>query len=232
MVKQWIRYFSKGELALWGSSMALILLSFILFDRGDYLTLASSLVGATALIFTAKGNPLGQVLIIIFSILYGIISFSTAYYGEMITYLGMTLPMAVIALISWLRNPYHGKKSEVTVNRLKPVEIVVMLALTAGVTVAFYFILGAFRTANLAVSTLSVTTSFVAVFLTFRRSPFYALAYALNDVVLIVLWVMAAAQERSSPSVIICFVMFLANDLYGFWNWRKMHKRQQAGEES
>ncbi len=42
---------------------------------------------------------------IIFSLLYGIISYTFSYYGEMITYLGMTMPMAVFALISWLRNP-------------------------------------------------------------------------------------------------------------------------------
>lgn len=50
-----------------------------------------------------------------------------------------------------------------------------------------YFILRAFNTANIIPGTISVTTSFVAVYLTFRRSPYFALAYAANDVVLIVL---------------------------------------------
>ena len=43
---------------------------------------------------------------IVFSLLYGVVSFTFAYYGEMITYLGMTAPMALFALISWMRNPY------------------------------------------------------------------------------------------------------------------------------
>ena len=99
------QYFSKVEIALWSTSVLLILLSFYLFDRGNYLTLAASLIGVTSLIFNAKGNPFGQFLMILFSLLYGIISFTFAYYGEMITYLGMTMPMAVFALISWLKNP-------------------------------------------------------------------------------------------------------------------------------
>ena len=86
----------------------MIIISFVIFDRENYLTLSASLIGATSLIFNAKGNPFGQLLMVVFSILYGIISFSFAYYGEMITYLGMTMPMAVFALISWLRNPYKG----------------------------------------------------------------------------------------------------------------------------
>ena len=67
---------------------------------------------------------------IIFSLLYGIISYSFSYYGEMITYLGMTLPMAIIALISWLKNPYKGKKSEVKINSLDKKEYIFMSGLS------------------------------------------------------------------------------------------------------
>ncbi len=109
-------YFSKVEIVLWSSSVFLIIVSFGVFDQENYLTLAASLIGVTSLIFNAKGNPFGQLLMIIFSLLYGIISYTFNYYGEMITYLGMTMPMAVFALISWLRNPYRGNKSEVKVN--------------------------------------------------------------------------------------------------------------------
>ena len=221
-------YFSKGELTLWGSSAGLILISFFLFDRVNFMTLAASLIGTTSLIFNAKGNPIGQALMILFSLLYGVISYSFSYFGEMITYLGMTGPMALVALISWLRNPYKGNHAEVAVNRLENQELALMYVLTALVTVGFYFILDHFGTANMVPSTLSVTTSFIAVYLTFRRSPYFALAYAANDVVLIVMWTMAAAEDISYLSVIICFVMFLVNDLYGFVSWKRMEKRQLA----
>ena len=221
-------YFSKGELTLWGSSAGLILISFFLFDRVNFMTLAASLIGTTSLIFNAKGNPIGQALMILFSLLYGVISYTFSYFGEMITYLGMTGPMALVALISWLRNPYNGNHAEVAVNRLENQELAVMFGLTALVTVVFYFILDYFNTANMIPSTLSVTTSFIAVYLTFRRSPYFALAYAANDVVLIVMWTLAAVEDMSYLSVIICFVMFLVNDLYGFVSWKRMEKRQMA----
>ncbi|NLA76370.1 MAG: nicotinamide mononucleotide transporter [Clostridiales bacterium] len=229
-IKAKLNYFTKSELTLWGVSVLLIVISFCIFDRANYLTLAASLVGATSLIFNAKGNPFGQLLMIVFSVLYGIISLSFAYYGEMITYLGMTAPMALFALVSWLRNPYNGNKSEVKVNRLRGGEVVFMLLLSAAVTGGFYFILRAFNTANLIPSTISVTTSFLAVYLTFRRSALYALAYAANDVVLIVLWVMATVSDIAYLSVVICFAMFLINDIYGFINWSRMQKRQNTTE--
>ena len=210
-------------------SVLLICVSFAIFDKENYLTLAASLIGVTSLIFNAKGNPFGQVLMVIFSVLYGIISYSFAYYGEMITYLGMTAPMAVFALVSWLKNPYKGNKSEVEVNHIGKKEVAFMLILTAAVTAVFYFILAFFNTANLFFSTLSVTTSFIAVYLTFRRSAYFAVAYAANDIVLIILWSLAAKTDVSYLSVIICFAMFLINDLYGFISWKRMAKRQKNG---
>lgn len=226
-IKSALSYFSKNELVLWSSSILLIFVSFASFDRENYLTLTASVIGATSLIFNAKGNPIGQALMVVFSVLYGIISYTFSYYGEMITYLGMTAPMAVFALISWLRNPYNENKSEVKVNSIKRTEVIFILLLTAVVTFIFYFILAYFHTANLIPSTLSVTTSFLAVYLTFRRSAYFALAYAANDIILIVLWILASLSDVSYISVIICFVAFLANDIYGFINWLKMKKRQQ-----
>ena len=219
-------YFTKTEWILWGASVLLILLSFLIFDRTNYMTLLASVIGVTSLIFNAKGNPIGQALMVVFSLLYGLISYRFSYYGEMVTYLGMTAPMALFALISWLRNPYKGNKAEVAVNRLCVTEWIFAVILSILMTVLFYFILDYFGTANMIPSTMSVTTSFIAVYLTFRRSPYFALAYAANDIVLIVLWILASFQDISYVSVVICFLLFWVNDFYGFINWRRMEKRQ------
>lgn len=228
IIKTITNYFSKFEISLWLFSIAIIVSSFVIFDRTNYKTLVSSIIGVTSLILNAKGNPFGQVLIIVFGILYGIISFSYSYYGEMITYLGMTVPMACIALVSWLKNPYNGKRSEVRVNHISYKEIIFMAFLALIVTIVFYFILKAFNTANLIPSTISVTTSFSAVYLTFRRSPYFAIAYALNDIVLIILWSLASIYDISYVSVVICFAVFLVNDIYSFVNWLRIGQRQSA----
>ena len=53
--KKAAQYFSKGELFLWFLSLVLILTTFFVFDKSNYLTLAASLIGVTSLIFNAKG---------------------------------------------------------------------------------------------------------------------------------------------------------------------------------
>ena len=221
-------YFTKAEKLIWCFSVLLILGSFFAFDRENYLTLVASLVGVTSLIFNAKGNPFGQVLMVVFSLLYGIISYRFSYYGEMITYLGMTMPMAVFALISWLRHPYQNNRAEVQVNTVSKKEGVWMGLGSLVVTGVFYFILAHFHTAYLLPSTLSVTTSFIAVYLTFHRSPLFALAYAANDLVLIVLWILASMDDIRYLSVVVCFIAFLVNDIYGYISWQKMKVRQSG----
>lgn len=227
MLNKITAYFSGKEIVLWILSVLLVTTSFFIFDRVNYLSLIASLIGVTSLICNAKGNPIGQVLMIVFSLLYGIISYSFSYFGEMITYIGMTMPMAVISLISWIRNPFNGSKSEVKVGSISKTEAVFMLFLTCVVTILFYFILSHFHTSNLIPSTISVTTSFISVYLTFRRIPFFAITYAANDIVLIILWSLASIADLHYVSMLICFAVFLVNDIYGFICWQKMKKRQQ-----
>ncbi len=186
-VRDALRYFTPAEYALWGGSVALILLSAILLGDGDGFaggaTVAASLIGVTSLIFNAKGNPFG------------------------------------------------GRRAEVTVNRLSGRGYLLMAALTAAVTGVFFFILRALGTARLGLSTLSVATSFAAVYLTARRSPHYAIAYAANDLVLIALWVLAAIDEPHYLAVAVCFAVFFVNDIYGFIGWRRMARRQRRSTQ-
>ena len=224
-ISEYIHSLTKFEKGLWLVSVLVITVSFLVSGGSDFLSLTASLIGVTSLIFIAKGYIIGQVLMVVFSVFYGIISFFFSYYGELITYLGMTAPMAVMSMISWIKHPYK-KTKEVEVAKVIKAQIGVMLLLTVIVTAAFYFILRALGNANLIISTISVTTSFIAAYFTFLRSEYYALGYASNDIVLIILWILAAVSDISCLPMVLCFVMFLFNDLYGFYSWRKMRKRQ------
>ncbi len=217
---------TRMEWLLWLLSITVIFSSFLLSGSFYLLTLIASMVGVTALIFVAKGDVWGQLLTVLFSLLYAVISLQFRYYGEMITYLGMTAPIAAMSVITWLRNPF-ADTDEVKVHELNKLQRFWLMALTIIVTIIFYFILKAFDTANLFISTVSIATSFSASYLMLFRSPNYALAYAANDIVLIILWVMAAMNDLSYLPMIACFAMFFVNDIYGFINWIRIKNRQQ-----
>lgn len=231
-MKSLLKSLTVVEWLIWTVSAAAITASFFIFENDRYHYLVGAVIGVTALVFVSKGNPLGQLLTVVFSVFYGVISYSFGYYGEMITYLAMTSPMAVAAFVSWIRNPYKGNKQEVSVGKLSKKERALFALASVAVTVAFYFILRALHTSNLTISTVSVFSSFIASYLTARRSRFYAVGYALNDLILIVMWSLASAQDAFYVPMIVCFSAFFALDVYGFVNWSKINKKQNSEKNS
>ncbi len=224
--KSIFKYFTKVELAIWICSIAIILITSLLFGDSSFLAIIASLIGVTTLMLLAKGFPLGHLFGIIFALLYGYISYQSRYYGEMITYLGMQMPMAAISLVGWSRNTADRGEAEVKVERLTKRKALSVVVLTLAVTIFFYFVLRYFDTPNLIVSTISVTTSFAAAYLTYLRSPYYALAYASNDIILIILWGLTIPYSRNAIAMTCCFGAFLVNDIYGFINWHKLEAQQ------
>ena len=169
-----IKTLTKREWSIWLGSIIIVLISNLATKDFDLLTLVAALTGVTSLIFAAKGNVWGQVLMILFSILYGIISFRFRYWGEMMTYLGMTLPMAVWSTITWIENPSENNGNGVQIQSLSKKHIVALCISGIIVTAVFYYILKSFNTPNIIFSTISIITSFIAASLTMLRSSYYA----------------------------------------------------------
>ena len=201
-------------------SLAIVILSNLLSTDIDVLTLVSACVGITSLIFAAKGNVWAQILMVIFSILYGLISWQFRYWGEMITYIGMTMPMAVWSTITWIKNPSESGQ-EVAIQKLTRKHVAGIAAAGLVVTAVFYIILKALDTPNIFFSTISITTSFLAASLTMLRSSYYALGYASNDIILIVMWVLASIENPAYIPVVVNFIIFFFNDMYGFVSWKR-----------
>ena len=226
MLKNPFSCLNKRDWLVWGISITVVAFSILLSPDVSLTTLLASLIGVTALIFLARGDVLGQFSSMVFALLYAITSLSFRYYGEAITYMFMTFPSALFSALSWLKHPYKDNANEVEIHRLSRLQRALLAPSAALATIVFFFVLRALNTPNLLFSTLSILTSFVASYLTFFRSPYYAVAYSFNDIVLIILWVLASIQNPSYVPMILCFVMFLVNDIYGFISWKIREKRQ------
>lgn len=228
-MKKILKYFSIFEWCLWLGSIVTVVVFFIVLQNKEWLYLVTTILGATSLIFLAKGNLVGLILTSIFSVFYTIVAITFKYYSEVITYAFMTLPITIISIIQWFKNPYKGNKSEVEIVELKKETYINIIVVAVCITIIFYFVLSWLNTPNLIFSTISIFTSFIAAYLSLKRSRFYAIAYAANDIVLIVLWALATVEDLSYLAVVICFVSFFANDVYAFINWTKLYKKQRNG---
>ena len=223
---------SVPEKITWATSAVCVTFLFCLVPQKNPLTLIATIVGITSLLFTAKGHVSGQFLQLLFCVLYAIVALGFKYYGEAITYMGMTFPSDLFAAIVWLKNPSKKGKTEVQMAHLTPKKSIVAILASTATAFIFYFILKKLNTANLEISTVSVATSMMASVLTIMRVPYYALAYAANDIVLIIMWIMASVENQVYIPMIFNFVIFLVNDLYGFFSWKKLRNMQEERENT
>lgn len=229
MFKRFLKYFTKFEWGLWTASIIIVTVGFAVAPERSVLSYCSSLAGVTCVMINAKGNVVGQFVSVLFSTLYAVYAYTQHLYGEMIIYFSLMVPIHVISIFTWIRNRFDGKAHEVKINKVKPLEYILLGVGSAAATVAFYFLLRALNTDNLIVSTISLITSLAAAYLMLRRCEYYSICFIANDAVLIVLWSMKIPTAGLSvlPSV-LCFVVFLLIDAHCYISWHKRRKRQAA----
>lgn len=225
-----LKLFTKREWALLIVSISLILLSFFLSpvfgaDR-SVLALLTSVIGVFGVIFMARGAVLAHRIYIVFSILYVFVAISSKYYGEAIIYCALMLPIHIFSIISWKKHLNDGETVQIRGSGGKEFWLLVLVG--AALTVPIYFLLRRLNTQNLIIGTLSFTMSFVAAILMLRRNKYYAVAFAIDDLVSIMLWGIHIFQGtyRYIPTLITVLVT-TTNDIYSFTCWMIRARRQK-----
>lgn len=221
MLKEWTKF----EKILLFASVILVALIGIIF-KSDLLTTTCSIVGIITALLLAKGKNLGQIFGLLIVALYSIVSFKNKYYGEVIIYICIMLPMYIIGIISWIKHQ-NKEINSVEVNTIKTKEWVIVSTASIAAFIGMYFLLKFFNTNQLFISSLSVIDSFFAIYLGIRRSKYSFYFYVVNDLILIALWGIPVI----SGDLILLPMVFnptinLINDTYGIYNWKKLEKIQ------
>ena len=226
MKKKYFKDWTKFELTFLICGLAISILSSIIFKGTIIDTLYTSLYLITALLMS-KGKIECYFVGFISVFFYGIVSYNQGYYGELIITIFLSFPIMVIGIISWLKN--QDKEDDVViVNTLPKKEIIIAFASQLILFWIYYFILKAFNTDILVISSISVVTSVLACYFEARRSELSLFCYIANDIVIIILWIIPViAGETALISVLVGPILLLINDIYGSYNWRKLKEVQK-----
>jgi len=224
-MKNFMKDWTLLEKCLLFGSVVLVSIVGILF-RSDLLTTICSIVGITTALLLAKGKNLGQIFGLLIVALYSIVSFKNGFYGEVIIYLCIMLPMYIIGIISWIKHQ-NKDTNTVEVNKIKIKEWIIVFIVSVIAFVGIYYLLKLFNTKELFISSLSVIDSLFAIYLGVRRSKYSFYFYVVNDLILIILWGLPVI----GGSLILLPMVFnptinLINDIYGIYNWKKLEKIQ------
>ncbi len=222
MLKEW----TKLEKTLLYGSCIIVLIVGIIF-KSDILTTLCSIIDIIAMLLIAKGKNIGQLLGVLITVLYSIVSFKNGFYGEVIIYIFMMLPMYLIGIVSWIKHK-NKETNSVEINNIYKSEWLIVSIVSVIVFTGVYYLLKAFNTNELLVSTLSVLASLFGIYFQIRRSKYTFSFFIINDIILSVLWGIPIINGNFSllPIFLDPVINFL-NDTYGFYNWTRLEKKQK-----
>jgi nicotinamide mononucleotide transporter len=213
------------ELVLLASTLILIIGSGILY-KSSWITIIASLSGTLYALYQARGKVLAQFIGIIEVILYSYLSYTNKYYGEVLLYVLLVLPLNITGIFSWIKNKSDITK-KVIQSELKRRE---WLILGIGSVVLFfiiYLLLRYFNTSELLVSTFSLVIYLIATYLVVRRSKYGFLFYILSDIILIILWSIPIFKgDLLLIPILFEPLILLFNDTYGWISWSKENKNE------
>ena len=219
-MKKYFKSWNKFEIALFALSIILILgLGFVL--NCELLSIIVAFLGFFSALNQAKGFVLGQVTGVVMAVLYSIMSYNNQYYGEVIVYLLVILPLYISGIYTWLKNK-DKKSSKVKQNTIKKKEWTTLAVVNVVAFVGLYFLLRHFNTSNLLVSTLSMNINLTATYLLVRRCNYTFVFYLINSVILLVLWGIPVLNGNmlQFPMVFDGILLFI-NNIYGLYSWSR-----------
>lgn len=224
------RYFkdwTKFEIKFLIIGLILSILSAVIFHGKLVEVLYTSTYFITALLMS-KGKVESYGISFVSVFFYAIVSYNQGYYGELIITIFLTLPLAIVGIISWIRNQ-DIDKGVIIVNTLSKKEIYLVILSQIFLFSVYYSMLKAFQTELLMLSTISLITSVLAAYFEARRSEMAMFCYAANDFTIILLWLVPIINGQISLiTVLVGPLLLLVNDFYGVYNWSKIKKEQSA----
>lgn len=219
-MKSYLKSWNKFEITLLLLSIILIIGLGIYLDCGLLATIVP-FIGFFSALNQAKGHVIGQIVGILLAILYSIMSYNNKYYGEVIIYLLVILPLYISGTYTWLKNR-NMKSEKVKQNTLKKKEWNILLIVNLILFIGLYFLLKYFNTNNLLVSTISMNINLTATYLLVRRSRYSFLFYLINAFILLILWGLPVL-DGNIILLPMAFdaILLLINNIYGLHSWSK-----------
>ncbi|HJJ31640.1 MAG TPA: nicotinamide riboside transporter PnuC [Methanocorpusculum sp.] len=215
----------KSEI-LW-LAVSVIIITAVSFSLGDTLLgIISAAAGISAAVLTGKGKTSGYIIGTLNAVLYSVIAFEAAYYGEVILKLFVFIPLNIAGFILWSRH-LDIKRSEVIKRRLKnPVRLLILLLLIPAV-----YLFGLFL-ANLGdpepfIDSFTTILSVAALILTINRFAEQWWLWIAVNVFTIVLWGINVASGSTNYATLLMWIVYLINSCIMCRKWMK----DSAGKE-
>lgn len=208
------------------------LINFYLFFSWDdtVIGLISSLAGMLCVVLVAKGKISNYYFGIIQSATYAYISYTYGLYGEAMLNALFYLPIQFIGIYLWNKNKVSAstKGEDIVAKRMTINNWSLFVVLTIAFSVLYAFLLAKIGGKQVHIDSFAVVLSIGAQILMLKRYAEQWIIWIIVNVLSIVLWFNALQEGGNDYTVLVMWTAFLVNSIYGYFNWLKMVKIQEA----
>jgi len=218
----WFEYLILAAAIILPLTLGLILDSFPL-------DIVTSILFPISILLLAKAKVEGYFLSLVAYALYIIVVVDARLFGEVITIATLSIPTSTAAIVTWLRNRRNddkqGKVTKIQRTGWKEFTLLTVSQLVMGV--GYYFLLRAFDTELLVLSTITLAVGLMGNWLYIRRSIWGPYVYLVYGFLVLTMWSIIVADGATYMAVIIAMQsIIIITDIYAMFNWRRLMKNQ------
>jgi len=189
--------------------------------------LITSLTGMLCVVLVAKGKVSNYWFGIINVTLYAYIAWGQKYYGEVMLNALYFLPMQFIGWWMWSKNTLKDKKDDVKAEFLTNKGRILWTIISI-IGVYVYGLILKKMGGNLPfVDSISTVLSVLAMILMAKRYMEQWILWIIVDIVSIIMWFKVFVTGGEDVSMLVMWLSYTVNAIYGLINWIKLHKSQQ-----
>jgi nicotinamide mononucleotide transporter len=232
-IRAWLNYYFKD----WSlfEKVWLVVFSSIAFGAyfvtgGSLISLFASWTGMITVVLVAKGRISNYYFGVINVLLYGFIAFQSQFYGEVMLNWGYYLPLQFIGYYIWTKNQNQDGVDEVNVARLSNRRRVMWVFLS-GASILGYGLFLKYLNGNLPFfDSASTTLSVIAQYLMIRRVKEQWAVWIVINIISIYMWADVYLTTGNSIAILVMWMAYLVNSVYGWYNWTQLAKQQDRQE--
>lgn len=101
-------------------------------------------------------------------------------------------------------------------------QIIILLIAVAAIVAAYWQILSHIGGQLALIDAMSTVFSVVALIMQVARYAEQWLLWIIVNVVSVIMWVLLIGKDTSAITMVVMWVAYLFNSVYGYYNWKKM----------
>lgn len=229
-----MREFVKNELSgwkkweiLWLVTACLIIVGLSVYWGDNLMGIISATTGVACVVCTNKGKLSAYIFGVVNCVLYAIISYKAALYGETMLNAIYYVPMQFVGFYIWNKNMNEETK-EVNKRHMNNLHRVMLLGCIIAVTYVYGVLLRYLGDAMPFVDSFTTVSSVIAMIISVKMFAEQWAVWIVVDIFSVIMWVNNYRNGGTDVATLLMWCVYLINAIIGFIRWEKQSNSEKS----